>query len=407
MGGQRPYGWFKNFKQFGWDPVVVTRHWPEETKSKIDYNRSCGTEVSIEQVDEGTIIRVPYRENLRDKILIKYGVSKYNLLRSSLTLLQSALQFITFLFDNRAPIYFEANKFLNTCSVDLIIATGEPFVLFRYAHKLSKRHSVPWIADYRDCWSDNFEVNRNGGINKFIYKWLYKRLEKKYVKTASCITTAAPFFQKQLKQLFPKHNIEVVYNGFKELIQNSTQKTTSKEFTIAFAGTIYPFQPIELFLEGLEHFVEKHSNIKLRVTFYGTDYLSRQKERILSYSTKLCSYIVTTPRLSQKELYVKLSNSDILLLLNNYGMISGKLYEYLVFNKNILLVGRDFGSMEEILINTNTGIVCDTPEQIVEALGIKYKEWKQTGNIRCNSRNIQKYSRKVQAKHLTEIIKNY
>ena len=51
-----------------------------------------------------------------------------------------------------------AEDYLATNKIDCILATGDPFVLFHYAKKaLRKKHNVPWIADYRDPWSSEFE----------------------------------------------------------------------------------------------------------------------------------------------------------------------------------------------------------------------------------------------------------
>ena len=53
----------------------------------------------------------------------------------------------------KKELYRAARAYLRHDRVDAIVATGEPFVLFNYATRLSSEFGVPWIADFRDPWS--------------------------------------------------------------------------------------------------------------------------------------------------------------------------------------------------------------------------------------------------------------
>ncbi|MFH1001287.1 MAG: hypothetical protein V1783_10670, partial [Bacteroidota bacterium] len=369
MGAQRPYGWYLSLKSYSWEPTIITRHWPAEYHAKEDYNKNCRQKITCEKSHLGTIIRVPYKANLRDKIIVTHGFNRLSLIRKLLTTIYSVLQHLSFIFDNKSGIYFEAKKILAQQKFDYIIASGEPFILFRYAYKLAEKFHTPWIADYRDCWSDNFEVNRQGGLNRLLHKSYFRFFERRYVNNAIIITTAAPYFKNQLNLLFPEKKIYVVFNGYNEdEYEINISNISNQNLIIAFGGTIYPFQPLELFFEGLKKWLVKPINPNLKIFFYGADYSIEQKNRILNFDDKLRQYIITTPRLIKSELFKYFSNADIFLLFDNKGMISGKLYEYLPFNKKIILCGRDFGSMEEILTDTNTGIFCNSADDVAAAL---------------------------------------
>jgi len=408
MGGQRPFGWQTYFKEFGIEPIVVTRQWPEETKSKLDYSSSIGTEAITNRSGKGRTIAVPYKANFRDRLLQKHGFEKHSGLRKLLTLGQSILQHYSSTFDNKSEIYFEARNLLRKEKFDFIIATGEPFILFRYAYKLSKQFKIPWIADYRDCWSDNFVINREGGINKLLHQTYFKSLEKKYVTTASAITTAAPFFQKELQRLFPSKQVSVIYNGFvkEQFASLEDKKDKNNELTIAFAGTIYQFQPVEIFLEGLKAFIQSNPDARIKAVFYGTNYIAEQKKRVLEYDKSIVKYIETTERINQADLFKKMNCADILLLFDNKGMISGKLYEYLALGRFILMAGRDYGSMEEIINQSKAGAVCENGIETAKKLEKLYSEWQSTGSVKCDSNNIEQFSRKEQCKKLANLIKD-
>ena len=68
--------------------------------------------------------------------------------------------------DTSKTIYYAADQFLKNNECSMIIATGEPFILFKYASSLSKKHRIPWIADYRDGWTTNQSKINLGFLEK-------------------------------------------------------------------------------------------------------------------------------------------------------------------------------------------------------------------------------------------------
>ena len=61
----------------------------------------------------------------------------------------------------KIELYRAAKKYLTQNDVDAIIATGDPFILFKYASQLSEKYSIPWIADYRDTWIEDIEMKNS------------------------------------------------------------------------------------------------------------------------------------------------------------------------------------------------------------------------------------------------------
>ena len=83
---------------------------------------------------------------------------------------------------------------------DLIIASGEPFILFKYANKLSRKHNTPWVADYRDGWTTNQEDKTLSFQEKVMLNF-YKRKEANYLKNVKLITTASPSYKIKLSSI--------------------------------------------------------------------------------------------------------------------------------------------------------------------------------------------------------------
>jgi len=405
MGSLRPYAWYKYFHEFNLHPVVITRHWDDSVKSfKDGIKPSKSKSITINTTSEGTIINVPHEPNFRDKLILKYGLNSFVIFRKIISVFYLIFEYTFFKFDNKKGIYYAADEYIKEHGADLIIATGEPFILFRYASKLSKKHSIPWIADYRDYWS--MDINLLTFNQKIIYKLIYAHFERKFVESASLITTVSPLNMKLQKEFFPNKKVEIIYNGyFEEKDYNFTKNDPiSETFTVAYGGTIYLFNPLENFIEGVKLFIEKDPSRKCSFNFYGSNYDPDQKERIIKCTKGLERFIILTDKLSKEELFLEYKKASCLLIFNYNQMIPGKLFEYLPMKRKILMAGNDHGPIESIINNTNSGIICDSPENIANTLDSMYLEWKSTGLLKNEAINIEKYTRRNQTQNLAKLI---
>jgi hypothetical protein len=184
VGGLRPYNWYKYFSEYGFYPIVVTRQWSNEHGNELDYVApGYSTTIIVEESEEGTILRTPYRPNLSNRLLLKYGPNKFKLGRKLITGFFEVLQF-HFNVGPKLELYKAAKHYLQNNRADVIIATGDPFVLFRYAANLSKEFDIPWVADYRDPWSQGLFARKRS-----ILSILQRFNEKRFVSNASIITT--------------------------------------------------------------------------------------------------------------------------------------------------------------------------------------------------------------------------
>ena len=411
VGAFRPYSWFKYLPTFDVHPVIVTRHWDSIQNSALDYVVSSANQtVSIETKDGATIIRVPYKSNLRDRLLLKYGNSKYVLLRKALSFLAMVFSYPLAFFDNKWGLYKAANSYLKENKVDVILATGEPFILFKYARLLGKKYQIPYLLDYRDGWTSKDDNLRSNGFAKFLNNHWFRLYEKRYLRDAALVLSSNPFEQEKLKALVPTIITKTVFNGYIEeeieLVKQVVQK--SDVFRISFAGTIYPYHRLEDFLSGFARFIAKNENAVVEVNFLGIEYQPEQVKRIFAFDKKINAYIKTTPRISKFELFTKLSESNLLLVLTNpeNRLLPAKIYEYLALNRRVIVSINDHSDLERIMQETEAGFNCDSPDQICQALETAYASFLQDGLVKSTAKNYQVYSRKNQASLLADIIKN-
>lgn len=403
IGAQRPYSWFKYFKEFGIEPIVVTRHWDREFNDPKDfYEASIAQKSSSVKTEEGVIIRAAFHPNLRDRLINKEDILSIAL-RKGLTLAQVFTEHHFSALDNKYSLYQEAEKHLSANKVDVIIATGEPFILFSYAAKLSCKFNIPWVADYRDGWSTNNSLDVSSAKNKLL-RTFFKRLEYSTVSSSALVTTAAPDFSRRAAALLNRSEDKtpVIYNGyFEELHEKLEPAKLDKGFTIAHAGTIYPFQKVETFLEGTNLFKHKHSERRIVVTFYGLNMFPEQMERIRSFHCK--TEIRFTDKMPHREIIQKLRSTHVQLLLANpeVNQIYAKVFDYIATGRPILMVENDNGPLEQMLSKIPNAKVCVSAEEVCNYLEYAF----DNESLKIAHQNEDNtFTRRNQTKRFAELI---
>lgn len=416
VGGLRPYSWYKYMYENEIYPIIITRQWNNKNGNYIDYiSKSKSKKTIFKKNKHGIIIETPYKPNLANKILLKYGPKKYGLIRKLISVFYEIFQYI-FDIGPKINIYHEANNYLNQNKVDLIIATGEPFVLFKYASKLSNNHNIPWIADYRDPWTQD----KNRGDN-FIRKFWDSFNERKFLKNATLIITVSESFKNQINLNIKEKKFLIITNGYdSNAIQNVQNiKQNSKNLSIGFVGTIYKWHPLESFLVECDKFISKTKNVKFEINFYGINIENELVEIIKSKYPKLYKYIKIYPKLQNEKILGELSKNNLLLLFNYYSYMGTKIYDYIALKRQILLCYTDDKEanflknkffniedssnimlQEELLNETESGIAIKNANDLQNNLSKLYEEFLENKKIECKSKKIEFYSRKIQTKKL-------
>ncbi len=427
VGGLRPYSWYKYFKEYNVYPIVVTRNWETKHNNHLDYILSSSSQdVLQEQTEYGTIIKTPYKANLSNKLMLKYGQFRFNLVRKLITAFYDLLQFI-FIIGPKCELYNAADNYLKKNNVDSIIATGDPFVLFSYAHKLSKKYNINWIADYRDPWSQNLNIKNNFILNK----WHLKN-ERKSLSNVYCITTVSDFLVKKISEVVGQKIFYVLPNGYNPDIFKKMKdiNQNTNELTIAFVGSIYDWHPLRSFFKIISEFLSEEIHRKLKLNFYGINLYGNSFKGSLSEIIELefpnlKSSIKIFDKIPNDKLLMELAEQNVMLLFNYYSYMGTKIFDYIALKRQILFCfSNDLCALElknryydieeienvssklqeELLKETNSGIIVENEDHLKTVLLDLYNEFQTHGYIKCDTINADKYSRKHQVKKLAEII---
>lgn len=343
IGAQRPTALYKYLPKYGIEPIVITRKWRENITSHLEYfEADAGLEETLE-TKFSTLIRLPEKQSLKNRMIVKYGSSRYSLIRKAITFCELFLKWILPLADDKYYLYLAAKKYLAKNKVDLIFATGEPFILFKYAYNLSTEFKTPFIMDYRDGWANNITAD-SSWLNRvrLNYESIF---ENKYLKKAKLIINVSERFTEKIVK---KYNIEksktfLLKNGTDNNYSNLVTKQRGLFFEIIYAGIFYDSYPFHLFLQGLEIFIKKNGTNNIKVKFIGVKLKpSIHLAPLEAFQHKYPTVIEIMESLPPEKLAPYLANANVLLLLlmtsQKSGHITGKVYDYAATRNPILVI---------------------------------------------------------------------
>ncbi len=298
-------------------------------------------------------------------------------------------------------------KIIDSYKIDVIISTGPPHSMHLIAQKLHQKNNLKWIADFRDPWS-NLYYNKDFNQLSFAKNKNIK-LEKSVLKNADCILTVSDTLKKEF--LKTAKRVEVITNGFDDEVVTKNIIRLDKKFTISYIGLLPKQSNPTVLFKVLEKLSLQDSSFKndLQINFIGdiVDDVKQDIQRFnLSENTKFLGYLPHHKAIKYQK------KSQILLLLipnvlNNEGILTGKLFEYLTAKRPILAIGPEKGDLASILEETNAGKVVNFENELKLSEEIKslYKDYKNN-KLLVSSSNIKKYHRKELTKELASILKN-
>lgn len=357
----RPNHWFKELPKHNVNIDVITLG--NKNKSVIGDSNN-------------TIYFVKNKKgNLRNNPNAWYTISrKFN------SLLKLIFKWRVPYFDDYYNIYKEAEKRLKTSSYDLLIATGEPFILFKYAYHLNKKYNQPYILDYRDGWgSDHAKIT---GLHKLIRKF-EKSYEKKFLNSALDYTVAALHIKNENNRIYNTNKGYVVENGVDlSTLKSLKSELTNDIFTITYTGSLYNEHDLQSFISAVDRLSE---NKNVLVQFVGVDIKpSSSLDRLKSYA-KNRSFISIIPPVSYKDSLQFQLNSHLLLKFDftgqSNGLLGAKLYEYAATQRRIITVLSIEDKRTTFFPNRNIQSLCYGKNEVYLALIDNYKEWKQESRL--------------------------
>lgn len=309
----------------------------------------------------------------------------------------------------------EFNKYKKNTNItlskdDIVIVSFPSITVHNLGYALKQEFGCKLILDYRDPGVFGYQLIEENKILSFLRRFFLKRRELRNLKSADLIITISD----SIRRLFPEkyaNSVEVIRNGYDaKKINFDRISYHSSTFNLVYLGSVYNDQLVDItFFKAVRKFINTHAiqpqNFQLR--FIGTGESIRLKEVIKHFHLDPYTYI--GQKMPIEQIYDELYGATLFFHLK-YGerkeIITTKQYEYLAFQKPILLPINDYGDLEESIKKYSAGFICENEDEIVKILEKTYNEHVQGKAVKITrtAEELYQLSRQAQEEKLLKLI---
>ena len=294
-------------------------------------------------------------------------------------------------------------RYLKEHPVDAIISTGPPHSMHLIAKELHKKFNIPWVADFRDPWTDidfykDLKLTRRSDLK-------HHRLERQVLSEATRVVTVGWDCAKGLEN-HEANNVAVITNGYDETFVKTFPETSpkpNKVFTMSHIGIIGANRNPEMFWEAISEL-----DIPMKIRLIG------QIDNSVIESIKrhnIENYVEIIPYIPHNQVIDEQQKSDVLLLFvnntpNAQGILTGKLFEYIASGRPILSIGPENGDSARILNETQSGVTVDfnDKEKMKSVIRDFVEKYNDNQLITRHNEMVEKYSRRNLTKDFVKLL---
>ncbi|MDF0666257.1 MAG: glycosyltransferase [Nitrospira sp.] len=230
---------------------------------------------------------------------------------------------------------------LSPMDVDIILASGSPFVAFRLARSLSVRLGRPYVLDYRDPWTENHIADQSP-------RPVTVREEASLLQGCAAVTIASPSWGADLDRRYGVGaKVHVVTNGYDPGEMTAVEPYDFGHCAFVYAGSFYaPKISISSFLAALKCLQESlnKASEKWYFHYYGV-HESHVREQAANYG--LTDRTVLHGRVPRREALSAVKGASLAVvissvyernLLRDKGIIPAKIFEAIGLGTPVLLI---------------------------------------------------------------------
>lgn len=404
IGAVRIHGLAKYLPKFGWEPFILTTESNSKDLSNAQakiFNACCETT----HMKWKKMLGMNEETSLKERLNMHNQKNKKDYLDYLLKIWDDIFTYPCAMYNWHDPAVKLGKEIIASNQFDAMISSSGPPTCNLIAKDLNEIYGLPWIADFRDLWTQNhyYEFSR-------FRRFFERRLELKTLSNADALTTVSKPLSEKLQQLHTGKRVFTINNAF-DPAQMNPGVSLAKKFTITYTGSLYRGRrDPELLFQALDNILSKglmEAN-DLSVEFYGPreKWIEIDAERFgLNKLVKINGSISRDASIEMQR------RSHLLLLLtwNNKeekGVYTGKIFDYIAASRPILSIGASGGVVEELLRITGAGFHVSNLEDIEKVIMKAYQEYKSQNTVSYNgiSSEIDKFSQIDMARKFSEVL---
>lgn len=415
IGSQRSQKFARYLGDYGWQPVVIT---PQQGCYFVDPSLDDGTARGVEVIRTGAI---NISSLLKSTVMKRSGDSAASAGAAHLQpyadgallgFLKRAVRTWGYIPDGQIGWFpyalRAAQRAVAKGGIEAIFSSSFPVTAHLLAHRLKQATGKPWIADFRDLWTENHYADYSSRLRKRIDQ----KIEAKLLQQADIITTVSDEWAETLRRMTGgKQRVEVIRNGFDASEFAPIARRRPDKWTITYVGLFYGAkQDPSSFLEALRRVINSGKVAREDVRF---NIVGEPDPYVQEMVTRLGVADITnfTGFVSHRESLAQQVNSSLLLLIvhkeqTNAGHVPGKLYEYLGARRRILALAHQGFEAAHLINEARAGTVVESTDiaGIEQALIDSYSAYQAGDDAVPSNSDLSRYERQPQAGHLANLL---
>ncbi|MCX6140905.1 MAG: hypothetical protein NTX15_08785 [Candidatus Kapabacteria bacterium] len=294
--------------------------------------------------------------------------------------------------------------------IQAIYSSSPPYTCALIARKIKQRTGLPWVAGFRDPWTEFLTTPDRW----FLPAMIDKSLERSVFAEADLIECAWVGIIDDAIRKYPKLDrtkFRHVPNGFDASDFPSVAYVRNDRFTITYTGSMYGRRTPKAFLDALDMLAERGviapPDICVRfVGRFGDEVLTMLRASRFAPSIEIVGYVPHEESIG----FVMSSEASLLIVddaKESAEIVPGKVYEYLGIGRPIIALAPRNSAIEALLIETKAGLSASQSDVngIAEILGMFFDRWKRGEQImQPFAREIVKYERREAAHQLASML---
>ena len=415
-GVQRSLKFVKHLPALGVEPTVITVDSTQGAYPVLDHSLAAEVPASVRVIRTATSEPFGSYKKLTGREQIPYG-GFANESKTSFT--QQLFKFVRgnlFIPDarrgwNQHVLRVVAELLAQGETFDAVLTSSPPHSSQLIGLELKRRYGLRWLADLRDPWTDIYyrsELKQTAPA-----RWLDARYERQVLEQADIVLTTSAdtkrlFLGKSAK--LKDNKFHVLPNGYDESDFQLPSCPPPDALLVTHTGTISETYHIELFLSAVAECIRRHPDVPLQLRFVGK--VAEGVQRQLTESG-LLAVTELLPFVPHDQSVEYLLRSTVLLMAipdvaHNFGILPGKVFEYLAANKPIICVGPTGSDADHLLQECGAGRAWpyDAYEAMLDYLESLVAQWRINPNLDLPALSHTRYSRRALTEQLVALIRH-
>ncbi len=300
-----------------------------------------------------------------------------------------------------------AIKIIQSEKIDAVISTGPPHSTHLTGLALKKKTGIPWIADFRDPWTNIFYNEHFPRTPRTIEK--DKKLEDTVAATADAVVVISNGLNKEFRER--ARRIETIHNGFDTIDMPCRTNEKTPRFVMTYIGNMPANRNIPMVWQALAELKNELKNFSKNFTLMLIGSIDQTAIDDLQ-AAGIGDIINIRSYIPHDEAVRIMSNTNMLYFMinqakNNSLIITGKLFEYLASCAPMVSVGPADGDAAKLIEEAGREkmIEYSNKDGFKSVVSRYYNQWMQTRQLEvlpCTQ--IEQFSRKELTKKLAALL---